>query len=368
MISVIIPTYNEKGNIPALVKRIRGALIGETYEVIFVDDSTDDTPEVLQTVAGRYPEFRCLHRDHERGLATAVVRGFETARGEVLAVMDADLQHPPELLPEMLKQIQRGADLVIPSRFLNECGGQGLRLHRRIMAKGAKLIGQAALRRVRKVSDPMSGFFMLRRHVLQGIEWNPVGWKILMEILVKGEYEHVAEIPYEFQKRHDDESKMSLQEQWNYLRHVCRLVASSPEDRRLFLFLFVGMSGVPVNLFAFEIFYVLARFPALWSGFLSASVAMTSNFILHDTFTWPGEKQGLALVRYLKYVVISTAGVGINLFTLYVLHTRFGIHALLSNAIGILAATGWNFGMNSLWTWRQSAKVAAHSMNDYGRP
>ncbi|BCJ87117.1 glycosyltransferase [Effusibacillus dendaii] len=368
MISVIIPTYNEKGNIPLLADRIRGALHGEEYEVIFVDDSTDDTPDILQEVANRYPQFRYIHRASERGLATAVIRGFEAAKGDVLAVMDADLQHPPELLAEMLVKIQQGVDLVLPSRFLQGGEDRGLALHRKIISKSARLIGQAALRRVRKVTDPMSGFFMLRKQVIEGIKWNPIGWKILLEILVKGNYKNALEIPYAFQERHRDESKMSLREQLNYIRHVGRLVAASPEDRRLLLFLLVGLSGVAVNMGAFTVFYELLRWSVVWSGFFSALVAMTSNFILNDTFTWPGDKQDLLLVRYLKYLIVSVFGIAINLTVLYVLHDRFLLPALLANAIGIVLMTGWNFAINSLWTWKQRAGVAAHSMNDYGGP
>lgn len=356
MISIIIPTYNEKANIPVLADRIRGALNGESYEVIFVDDSTDDTPIVLEQVAKQHPEFRYIHREREKGLATAVIRGFEAARGDILAVMDADLQHPPELLTEMLAHIQRGAELVLPSRFVNGGGDKGLKIHRKLIAKGARAISQLALRRVRKVTDPMSGFFMLRKHVLRGITWNPIGWKILMEILVKGNYTEVVEVPYEFQERYGDESKMSFQQQVNYLRHVYRLIVSSPEDRRLFLFLLVGISGVVVNLLVFELFYAGFKLSALWSGFSSALVAMTSNFLLNDTFTWPGEKQGNALIRYFKYVLVSTIGIGINLLTLYLLHSRSGLHALASNVLGILVATGWNFGMNSIWTWREGLR------------
>lgn len=368
MISIIVPTYNEKGNIPILAERIRGALHGESYEVIFVDDSTDDTPARLEEIANRYPEFRYIHRENEKGLATAVIRGFEDARGSILAVMDADLQHPPELLTEMLSQIQHGADLVLPSRFINGGGDKGLRFHRKVISKGARLIGQLALRKVRKVTDPMSGFFMLRKSVINKIQWNPIGWKILLEILVKGQYKEVVEVPYEFQERLEDESKMSMKEQMNYLRHVFRLVLSSPEDRRFYIFLLVGLSGVLVNLAIFQILFVLFYVSALWSGFVSALAAMTTNFILNDTFTWSGDKQGHLLGRFTKYVVVSTAGIGINLLVLYLLHTRLGMYALLANTLGILIATGWNFIMNNVWTWRQRSELAARSMNDYGRP
>lgn len=368
MISIIVPTYNEKGNIPILAERIRGALHGESYEVIFVDDSTDDTPKRLEEIATKYPEFKYIHRENQKGLATAVIRGFEVASGSILAVMDADLQHPPELLTEMLSQIQRGADLVLPSRFVNGGGDEGLKFHRKVISKGARLIGQIALRKVRKVTDPMSGFFMLRKHVIQGIKWNPIGWKILLEIIVKGHYKNIVEVPYAFQERLEDESKMSMNEQLNYLRHVFRLVLSSPEDRRFFFFVLVGLSGVLVNLAIFQILYGIVGVSVLWSGFISAVVAMVSNFVLNDIFTWSGDKHGHTAIRFLKYVVVSIIGIGINEVVLYLLHHRLGMAALPANALGILIATGWNFIINNVWTWRQRSEVAARSANDYGRP
>lgn len=356
MISIIIPTYNEKTNIWVLADRIRGALNGEAYEVLFVDDSTDDTPRVLECLTQQYPEFRYIHRDNEKGLATAVIRGFQEAQGDLLAVMDADLQHPPELLTEMLSAVQRGYDLVLPSRFVNAGGDKGLKLHRKIVAKGARLIAQLSLKKVRKISDPMSGYFMLRRHVIEQIEWNPIGWKILLEILVKGIYDKVMEIPYEFQERYADESKMSLKQQLLYLMHVGRLIGSSPEDRRLFMFCLVGLLGVLVNAVAFKLLYEGFDFIVLWSGFSSALIAMTSNFILNDWLTWPGDKPGTLWIRYMKYVLISTAGIGISLATLYMVHTKLGLGAQIANLMGILAATGWNFGMNSIWTWREALR------------
>lgn len=368
MISIIIPTYNEKGSIPVLVERLRGALHGESYEVIFVDDSTDDTPQRLAEVHQQHPEFRYIHRENERGLATAVIRGFEAAKGDVLAVMDADLQHPPELLTEMLSQIQQGADLVLPSRFVHGGGDEGLKFHRKVISKGARLIGQLALKRVRRVTDPMSGFFMFRKSVIKNVEWNAIGWKILLEILVKGNYKKVVEVPYAFQERVADESKMSMNEQLNYLRHILRLVLSSPEDRRFYVFALVGLSGVLVNMFLFWLLNGVFHVQYSLAAFISATTAMISNFILNDKFTWPGYKQEHVASRFLKNIAVSVAGIGINLLVLYILHERAGMAAWLANLIGIFTATAWNYIINNLWTWRQRSEVSPRSMNDYGRP
>lgn len=365
MLSIIVPTYNEKDNVITVVERVAAALYGQEYELLFVDDSTDQTVEILEEQSRVHPEVRYIHRENDRGLATAVVRGFQEATGDVLAVMDADLQHPPELLVDMLREIRASADLVIPSRFVPGGSDGGLRWHRKIISKSARMIGQLALHRVRAVTDPMSGFFMVKKSVVRNIDWNVIGWKILLEVIVKGEYAKVTEIPYAFQERLGNESKMSGREQINYLRHVTRLVQGSQEDRRFVLFALVGLSGVVVNMLVFQMLMMIGA-PAMWAGLFSALTAMTSNFFLNDAYTWPGEKQGRASTRFVKFGVVSSFGIVISQTVLFLLHVKLGMPALFSNAMGIVIATGWNFLMNQSWTWRQ-AEASSDSAKRYGR-
>ncbi len=224
MLSLIIPTRNEAVNLEILVPRLRLALNGEPSEVIFVDDSTDCTPMVLEGIVRQDPAFQLLHRESESSLGSAILCGFECACGDVLAVMDADLQHPPELLAPMLRSIQSGADIVIASRFMGGGSPVGFRTYRRTLAECGRWMGRLALRKVRSISDPLSGFFMLRRCILHEMEWTLVSWKVLLEILVKGNYQNVVEIPYAFQQRLHGESKLTFKDQLNYVIHVLGLV------------------------------------------------------------------------------------------------------------------------------------------------
>jgi dolichol-phosphate mannosyltransferase len=224
MLSIIIPTFNERDNVFALAQRIKLVLGGIAYELIFVDDSQDDTPERLAELAVIDSSVRFIHRQHQRGLATAVVRGFEMARGDTFMVMDADLQHPPDLLIAMLDALETGADIVISSRFIPGGSDGGLGPLRKLISVTARFMATASLLALREVTDPTSGFFAVRRNVLEGVELRPIGWKILIEVVARGHVKRIVEIPYAFRARKAGESKMSFQEQFNYVRHLARLV------------------------------------------------------------------------------------------------------------------------------------------------
>lgn len=355
-LSIIVPTYNESLNVIALTEAIKATLKDDVpYEIVFVDDSTDNTPEVLNSLAQSIAEVRYEHRVHERGLGTAVVRGFELATGDVLTVMDADLQHPPELLLRMLHEINAGADVVIPSRFIPGGDDGGLAVHRKIVSAVARYMGKLALKSIRKINDPTSGYFMFRKEVIQGKTLKPIGWKILIEVLVRGAAHRVVEIPYEFHPRNAGESKMSLTEQWNYLRHLFKLVVESPEDRRFYLFAMVGVSGVLVNMLVYDVLVRLGM-PVTLSGALSGLVAMMSNFILNDRLTWMEARSGSLKLRATRYVFTSLIGIGINVGVLAILYHGLHVHYLLSNLIGIAIATVFNYLVNNSWTWKQPSE------------
>lgn len=227
-LTLVVPTYNEGENTALLVSEIlreMGQAGRKDFEILFIDDSTDQTPVLLDRLARENPAVRWIHRTGERGLGTAIVRGFSEARGSVVAVMDGDLQHPPSLLPAMMERIEGGADLVIPSRFLPGGSDGGLTLPRKLVSLVARLLARILLSRVRPVSDPTGGVFMLKREVLEGILFDAGSWKILIEILVRGCYARVVEIPYRFRARDLGTSKMSAVAQMDYLRHLLRLFA-----------------------------------------------------------------------------------------------------------------------------------------------
>lgn len=325
---------------------------GKDYEIIFVDDSNDQTFSLLSELARQDHRIRVFHRENERGLATAVVLGFSKAFGEIFCVMDADLQHPPEIIPKMLFHIQNGADLVIPSRFIPGGSGGGLKGKRKIISWGARFLAWTFLKKARLSTDPLGGFFMLRKQIVSDLRLDPVGWKILLEILVKGKFSRIVEIPYRFQRRDSGISKMGLNEQLNYLRHIFRLARNSPSDMRFWRFSLVGLSGVLVNLL---IFTGLIRFfhwePFLASAF-AAIVAILSNFFLNQSFTWPDSGPGKSVKHLVLFYLFSGVGLLINLTGLYFL-TRFGhINLVIAQMIAIGGATLWNYTANSRFNWK----------------
>lgn len=223
MLSVIIPTFNEGKNIRNLVTQIDDALKGIDYEIVFVDDSRDDTPEIIKNVAKDFMNVRMEHRTGQTGLATAVLRGFEIAAGDYLACMDADLQHPPIVLKYMYKALESGADLCIPSRLIPGGDDGGLNWYRKFVSGTARKIGQWMLPCLRKISDPTSGLFMFRKEVIANADLQPIGWKIMVEVIAMGTYQKVIEIPYKFQERAAGESKLSGKATVEYLKQLKNL-------------------------------------------------------------------------------------------------------------------------------------------------
>ncbi len=230
-ISVVVPTYNESENVGNLVNQIDYALRGLAYEVIFVDDSTDDTPEVITEVMKDNRNVRMKHRDTEKGLATAVLTGFSMAEGDYVAVMDADLQHPPKILRSMYSALESGCDMCIPSRFIPGGSDGGLGPYRKLVSWVARYIGKILLPCLRKITDPTSGLFMFRRAVIDGADMRPIGWKIMVEVLAMGTFSSVIEIPYKFQARPAGESKLSSKVTMEYLQQIRDLMKRGKKQK-----------------------------------------------------------------------------------------------------------------------------------------
>ncbi len=222
-LSVIVPTFNEGENVKPLYEGVRDALKGIPFELLFVDDSVDDTPDRIRALQENAPEVRLIHRDTDKGLSSAVIRGFAEAEGEFLAVMDGDLQHPPKLLRPMVRCMEEGFDLCLPSRFVPGGSDGGLNIIRKFVSWTARKCGNISLRSLRKFSDVTGGYFMLRRGILEGAELKPLGWKILVEVLAMTRYEKVCEIPYTFEERNAGTSKISMKVTLEYLQQLREL-------------------------------------------------------------------------------------------------------------------------------------------------
>lgn len=362
LLSVAIPTFQESQNIPILIDRLTGLLdqaIPGQYELIVVDDdSPDRTWEVAANIATYYPQLRVMRRRGERGLSTAVVRGWQVAQGQVLAVIDADLQHPLHTLLQLWSKIQEGADLAVASRHVEEGGVSDWSLARRILSRGAQMLGLMVLPGVvGRVSDPMSGYFMVRRDAVAEVDLNPVGYKILIEVLGRGEIAHIQEVGYIFQERQEGESKVTSRQYWQYLQHLLRLRISNWPVGRFFRFAMVGFTGLFVDM---TIFYLLLDgwgLPLTISAILSAEIAILNNFLWNDQWTFRDLSRqqsggGRRFKRLLKFNVICLVGLGLNVIILNLLVIALGFNAYGAKLSAIAIVTFWNFWVNLKLSWR----------------
>jgi dolichol-phosphate mannosyltransferase len=213
MVSVVVPTYNEAGSVPKLAERLHAALGARDWELVIVDDgSPDGTADIAAALAPRIPT-NVVRRAGKGGLASAVIAGFAAARGDILVVMDADLSHPPELVPALLSAIEDGADLAVGSRYVAGGRVEDWPLKRQIVSRVACLMGSALV----PVRDATSGFFALRRSVIDGVTLNPIGFKIGFEVIARGRYRSVVEVPYTFRDRELGASKFGRREVGQYV-------------------------------------------------------------------------------------------------------------------------------------------------------
>jgi dolichol-phosphate mannosyltransferase len=239
-LSVVVPTRNEAANVERLIARTAVTLDASpwSWELLLVDDSDDETPDLARTMARDGAPVRVLHReadDRAGGLSGAVSTGFDAAHGELLAVMDADLQHPPEVLSQLVSAILAGADVAVGSRY---CAGaspgatDGLDgAWRRGVSRWCRIPVWLVRPRLRAVRDPLAGFFVVRRTVLSGVVLRPIGYKILLEVLARGRWSRTIEVPYRFAPREAGTSKAELKQGLVFLRHLARLVGPRQRSR-----------------------------------------------------------------------------------------------------------------------------------------
>lgn len=321
LLSVVVPTRNEAANAPVLVRRLAAALAGVDFEICFVDDSDDSTPAILEELA---TEFRDRVRSRVRapgerrgGLSTAVVTGLRMAAGRYVCVMDADLQHPPETVPEMLAVAQAGADLVVASRHV--AGGHPGGLDgwgRRLVSRAATRLARVLFSEARRSTDPLSGFFLCHRALVDGVEFRPVGFKVLLELLVLLPGVEVREVPLRFASRAEGTSKASVGQGLQYLRHLRSLVLEVQGSARTWKFALVGASGLIVFLPLLAILAGPAGLPVL-VAFLPAFVAALAwNTALNRLWTFADlRRHGDRPLAYLSTGLLA----GIPMFGLYAL-------------------------------------------------
>jgi dolichol-phosphate mannosyltransferase len=359
-LSLVLPTYQEKQNIEPIIEQLSAKLdyvLPGAYELIVVDDDSPDlTWSIAAALVDQYPQLRVIRRVNERGLATAVVRGWQVARGQVLGVIDADLQHPPEVLGQMWAAIDRGADLVLASRNVEGGGVSEWSLLRRCLSRGAQILGLVILpEAVGRVSDPMSGYFLVRRAAIANQVLSPLGYKILVEVVGRGDIAKIAEVGYEFQERQSGDSKVTAKQYVEYIRHLLRLRLS--RSRRFLTFLAVGLSGVVVDMAVLYLLRHYLHLPLTRSKILAAEVAIINNFIWNDRWTFgdlsrfqQGKRQKLR--RFLKFNLVCLMGLILNVLILNGIYNFLLPNEYIANFMAIAAVTLWNFWINVKLSWR----------------
>ncbi|WP_017316547.1 glycosyltransferase [Mastigocladopsis repens] len=375
LLSLVIPTYNEAANIQKIVSVLSSLLdesIAGKYEMIVVDDdSPDGTWNIAQSLIGEYPQLRVMRRQLERGLSSAVIRGWQAATGGVLGVIDGDLQHPPHVLLQLLQAIEQGADLAVASRHVEGGGVSSWSFIRRFLSRGAQLLGLIILPGVlARVSDPMSGYFMIRRRCIVGQTLNPVGYKILLEVIGRGNVGKIAEVGYVFCERKEGESKVTWKQYLEYIHHLIRLRLSTGRlgqfsqrigfpIGRFVRFGLVGLSGVFVDM---AVLYLLSdpttlALPLTRSKIIAGEVAIFNNFLWNDMWTFADvssqqQQWRQRLKRFLKFNIICLAGLVLNVLVLNLVFNFVIPNRYIANLIAIAVATVWNFWVNLKLSWR----------------
>jgi len=367
MISIAIPTYNEAAVIEQTLRRASQSLSssGEPFELIVVDDSsTDGTAELAEALAPELP-VRVLRRPGRLGLATAVVDAWRLARGDLLGVMDADLQHPPEVLRDLARALREpSVDLAVASRYVSGGGTSDWSLARRIMSKSATHLAASVLPwTLGRVSDPMSGMFVVRAAALDGIQLDPTGYKILLEVLAKARYRTMVEVPYVFDRRGAGSSKLGGRQSFEYLLHLARLARATGQLRAWVRYLLVGLSGATVNLGALYLASGRLGWPVLVAVPAAIELALVTNFFLNQRFSFRSRQSGTGQEqddarsgartpsRFLGYEKACAIGALLNALVTLVL-VRIGIKLLSAAAAGVVADGVWNLAFNIPNIWR----------------
>lgn len=355
-LSLVIPTYNEAENLPILVGRLSDILSMIDYELIVVDDdSPDRTWELAESMSVDNKRIRSIRRIGERGLSSAVMAGMATAEGDVVAVIDADLQHDPSILPDMIKPILAGrADVVVASREV-EGGSYGdfATSRRTLSVAGASL---ARTLTGTPVSDPMSGFFALSREHMERVapKVNPRGFKILLEFLARGEQPRVAEIGYEFGLRQHGETKLTTSVAFSYLVSLIGLVTGRMLSATMTAYLLVGLFGVLVQ---FAVFGAVASLGLGNAALIGFEASVLSNYVMNNRFTFTHERRRghQFVVGLLPFHVVAAHGLVVQV-GLVALATgdgpSIGSGPLGYRLLGIALATAGNFALNRNLTWR----------------
>jgi dolichol-phosphate mannosyltransferase len=354
-LTIVIPTLNERDNVPLVIERLNRVLADIAWEVIFVDDdSPDGTADAVRALARRQSNIRCLQRLGRRGLSSACIEGILASAAPYTAVMDGDLQHDEALLPQMLARIKaERLDIVVASRHVGQ-GSVGEWEHSRVVISDfATKLGRLVVKA--DLTDPMSGFFMIRRDAFEGAmrSLSGQGFKILLDLFASAPRPlKFAEIPLVFRQRLHGESKLDAMVAWEYLMLLLQKVVGPMVPVRFLVYAMIGGLGVGTHLLTLFVatHLLLVAFPVAQG--LATVVAMTGNFLLNNVFTYRDRRlRGRRLLTgLLSFYAVCGAGAAANVGVaahLVVDHHSWWLAGLAGAAVSVV----WNYVMSSAFTW-----------------
>jgi dolichol-phosphate mannosyltransferase len=368
-LTVIIPTFKEEANIRHIITEVDAVFrrAGIDGEILVVDDnSPDGTIAIVNTLKATMPNVNLLVRTADHGLSQSVADGFAHATSEIFVVIDADLSHPPALIPKMYEEIRAGNDVVIGSRYMEGGGIKKWPLKRRVISLGATFLGRLLFP---EVTDPVSGFFAIRKSVVSGARLKPRGYKILLEVLGKGTWENDKEIPFEFSDREIGASKLKFKTIIEYAQQVVDIAVYSlfhhesaawKEWKHAIKFGLVGLSGIIVNEGILIYLKEFAGFSIPIASVCAIELSVLNNFIWNDRWTFKTGKEhsvSSSWYRFAAFQVVSIGGAIINFAVLTFMSLILGIDYRISNIIGILIAFVWNFLVNRNVTWKKAKSL-----------
>ena len=372
-LSLVIPTYNEAKNIKEICARLLEILTKQSidFEIIIVDDdSNDGTWQIAKSLSEEKKSIKLIRRTEPRDLSAAVVAGWTPAEGNILGVIDGDLQHPPEVLTSMINKMldDKDIDIVVASRNVMGGGVSRWSLWRRFVSWSATLISAFFLPGLlAKIKDPMSGYFILRRRVIEGKALAPVGYKILLGVLGKGNYKKVVEVPYVFNERKKGGSKAGLKQYLVSLIYILRLSFQTGEIYRVAKYACVGFSGVFVTISGFLLFDNLLHISHLLSYIFATEFAILTNFILNDLWTFQDKARAEPnfkhrIIRLARYNLICLNGALISGLLFIFCTNIINIKPNYSASIGAGLAFLWNFILSTNIVWISGLPQGKHEV------
>lgn len=354
-LAIVVPTFNERANVDALLAELSATLQGIEWEVVFVDDdSTDGTTGAVRARAAADPRVRCLQRIGRRGLSSACIEGILSTSAPLIAVMDGDLQHDPALLPRMVEILSAGdVDLVVGSRYVPGGGvgaWDGLRARMsRVATRMARSTGTDGLQ------DPMSGYFMIRREAFDGVvrRLSGIGFKILLDIVASAQRPLVIrELPYGFRVRQHGDSKLDSSAIWDYAMLLVDKRVGHIIPVRFLSFALIGAVGVLVHVAVLSVLYRLFTVPFVTAQSAATVVAIVFNYSLNNLITYRDRRRrGLGwLTGLLSFAAICGIGAAANIGIAGFLFARRS-EWLLAALAGVFIGAVWNYAATSTYTW-----------------